>query len=188
VTSLEVLFNKARCTVAIAFKSVAMNGATTSNHSGTSPSKPKAANPKPRAAGDHAKVSGTAKPKPRPDDAPVQMGPEEIGKAAMCSDPLNTGFDTDLFADAVHRKAIESIDLAGKKMSVARANIEKANSSKEDRNKAVAKAGEVVGPALLAPSRHVIKLLRGLGGTLFLPCKQVSSSLAVSVSSWLSDP
>jgi hypothetical protein len=63
-----------------------------------------------------------------------------------------------------------------------------AKSSKEDRNKAVAKAGEVVGPALLAPSRHVIKLLRGLGGTLFPPCKQVSSSLAVSFSSLLSDP
>jgi hypothetical protein len=56
-----------------------------------------------------------------------------------------------------------------------------------ERNKAVAKAGEVVGPALLAPSRHVVKLLSGLGA-LFLPCKQLSIKFAVSVSSWLSDP
>jgi hypothetical protein len=65
-------------------------------------------------------------------------------------------------------------------MSVARANVEMAKSSKEDRNKVIAKASEVVGP-LLAPGRHVVKLLSGLGA-LFPPCKQVSSALAVSVS------
>jgi hypothetical protein len=74
-------------------------------------------------------------------------------------------------------------------MSVARANVEMATSPK-DRQKAVAKAGEVVGP-LLAPGRHVVKLLRGLGA-LSLPCKQVGNALAVSVScrvlAWLSDP
>ena len=64
-------------------------------------------------------------------------------------------------------------------MSVARANVEMAKSP-EDRQKAVAKAGEVVGP-LLAPSRHVVKLTSGLGA-LFLPCKQVGNALAVSVS------
>ena len=72
-------------------------------------------------------------------------------------------------------------------MSVARANVEMAN-SREERQKAVAKAGVVVGPALLAPSRHVAKLLRGLGGALFAACKPVGSALAVSVSSLLSDP
>ena len=83
---------------------------------------------------------------------------------------------------------IQSIDDAGKAMSVAHTNVETAKSS-FDRNKAVAKAGEVVGPALLAPSRHVVKLLSGSGlGASFLPCKQVSIKLAVSVSSWLSDP
>ena len=66
-------------------------------------------------------------------------------------------------------------------MSVVRPNVESAISSKEDRNKVVAKANEVVG-ALLTPSRHVVNLLRGLGA-LFPPCKQVSSTLAVSVSS-----
>jgi hypothetical protein len=71
-------------------------------------------------------------------------------------------------------------------MSVVHANVERAKASKEDRNKVVAEASEVVGP-LLAPSRHVVKLLSGLGA-LFPPCKQVSSALAVSVSSWLSDP
>ena len=69
---------------------------------------------------------------------------------------------------------------------MARANVEMAKSSKEDRNKVVAKASEVVGP-LLAPSRHVVNLLSGLGA-LFPPCKQVSHSLAVSVSCCLSDP
>jgi hypothetical protein len=69
-------------------------------------------------------------------------------------------------------------------MSVARANVEIAK--RDDRNKAAAKAGGVVGPALLAPSRHVVKLLSGSGlGALFLPCKQVSIAFAVSVSSWL---
>jgi hypothetical protein len=72
-------------------------------------------------------------------------------------------------------------------MSVARANVESAESSKKDRNKAVTKASEVLGPLLLAPSRHVVKLLSGLGA-LSPSCKQVSSTLAVSVSSWLSDP
>ena len=71
-------------------------------------------------------------------------------------------------------------------MSMARANIEMARSSK-DRNKALAKAGgELVGP-LLAPGRHVVKLLCGLGA-LFLPCKQVGNALSVSVPSCLSDP
>ncbi len=67
-------------------------------------------------------------------------------------------------------------------MSVARANVESAKSSKEDRNKVVAKANEVVG-ALLTPSRHVANLLSGLSA-LFPPCKPVSSTLAVSVSPW----
>jgi len=69
-------------------------------------------------------------------------------------------------------------------MSVARRDVEMARG--EDRKKAVAKAGRVVGPALLAPSRHVVKLLSGSGlGALFLPCKTVSIALAVSVSFWL---
>jgi hypothetical protein len=71
-------------------------------------------------------------------------------------------------------------------MSMARANVQMAKSSKEDQNKVVAKAGEVAG-ALLGPGRHVVGLLSGLGA-LFPPCKQVSSALAVSVSSRLSDP
>jgi hypothetical protein len=68
-------------------------------------------------------------------------------------------------------------------MSVARANVESAKSSKEDQNKVVAKANQVVG-ALLTPSRHVVNLLSELGA-LFPPCKQVSSTLAVSDTSWL---
>ena len=71
-------------------------------------------------------------------------------------------------------------------MSMARANVEMAKSSHANRNKVVAKASEVVGP-LLAPSRHVVDLLSGLGA-LYPPCKQVSNSLAVSVPCYLSDP
>ncbi len=65
-------------------------------------------------------------------------------------------------------------------MSVARETVEKAKSSKSDRNQVVSKANTVVG-ALLVPSRHVIRLLSGLGA-LFPPFKQVSNTLAVSVS------
>ena len=71
-------------------------------------------------------------------------------------------------------------------MSAARPNLELAKSSKEHQNKVVAKANEVVG-TLFTPSHHVVHLLRGLG-PLFPPCKQVSSTLAVSVSSWLFRP
>ena len=71
-------------------------------------------------------------------------------------------------------------------MSTARANVQAAKSSKEDQNKVVAKANEVVG-ALLTPSRHVASLLSGLGA-LFPPCKQVGNSLAVRISFWLLDP
>lgn len=65
-------------------------------------------------------------------------------------------------------------------MSAARADVKMAKSSKEDRNKVVAKASEVAGP-LLTPSRYVAKLLSGLGPLSPL-CKQVGSALAVSIS------
>jgi hypothetical protein len=81
----------------------------------------------------------------------------------------------------VHQKAIQSIDDADKAMSIARADIEKAKASKEDRNTAVFKANNVA-VALLAPSRHVVQLLAG-HGVLFPPCKQVSNSLSVRISS-----
>jgi hypothetical protein len=89
-------------------------------------------------------------------------------------------------SDAVHRKVIQSIDGAEKAMSMTRANVETAKSSKEDRNKVVSKASEVVG-ALLTPGRHVVGLLSGLGA-LFSPFKPVSSALAVSIFSRPSNP
>lgn len=67
-----------------------------------------------------------------------------------------------------------------------RADVEKAKSSKEDKNKVVAKASENAA-SLLGPSRYVVKLLSVLG-VFYPPCKLVSIALAVSVSSWLSDP
>jgi hypothetical protein len=91
------------------------------------------------------------------------------------------------FPDAIHRKVIQTIEGAGNAMATARANVQMAQASKEDRNKVVAKAGEVV-EALLAPSRHVVNLLSALSA-LFPPCKLVSGTLAVRVFfSRLSDP
>jgi hypothetical protein len=75
---------------------------------------------------------------------------------------------------------IQTIEGAEKAMATTRANVQTAQSSKEDRNKVVAKANEVV-DALLAPSRHVVNLLSALGA-LFPPCKLVSSTLAVRLS------
>jgi hypothetical protein len=70
---------------------------------------------------------------------------------------------------------------------VARANVKKGK-SEEDRKKAVAMAaGDQVVVPLLAPNRYVDQLLSGLGA-LVPPCQQVSKTLVVSVSSWLSDP
>jgi hypothetical protein len=88
--------------------------------------------------------------------------------------------------DAVHRKVIQSIDGAEKAMSMTRANVETAKSSKEDRNKVVSKASEVVG-ALLTPGRHVVGLLSGLGA-LFSPFKPVSSALAALIKHELGRP
>jgi hypothetical protein len=48
-------------------------------------------------------------------------------------------------------------------------------------------AGDQVVVPLLAPNRYVDQLLSGLGA-LVPPCQQVSKTLVVSVSSWLSDP
>ena len=90
---------------------------------------------------------------------------------------LNGGPDIVHFSDVVHQKAIRSIDDADKAMSAARADLEKAKASKEDRNKVVPRANEVAA-ALLAPSRQVVQLLAG-HGVLFPPCKQVSKSLSV---------
>jgi len=81
--------------------------------------------------------------------------------------------------DVVHQKAIQSIDDADKAMSMARADLERAKVSKEDRNAVVSMANEVAA-ALLAPSRQVVHLLAG-HGVLFPPCKQVSKSLSVRI-------
>jgi len=89
------------------------------------------------------------------------------------------------FADAIHQKVIVSIEAAEKAMSTARPKIEKAKTSKEDRNNVVSKGSEVVG-ALLAPGRQVVDFLGALG-SLFPPCKQVSNALAVRVSASYSD-
>lgn len=65
-------------------------------------------------------------------------------------------------------------------MSAARADLERAMASKDDRNKVVLMANQVAA-ALLAPGRQVVQLLAG-HGVLFPPCKQVSKSLSVRTS------
>ena len=84
------------------------------------------------------------------------------------------------FSDAVHQKTIQSIYEADIAMSAARADLERAKASKEDRNKVILLANQVAA-ALLAPSRQVVQLLAG-HGVLFPPCKQVSKALSVRVS------
>src|SRR5947208_13252609 len=84
------------------------------------------------------------------------------------------------FSDAVHQKTIQSIYDADMAMSAARADLERAKASKEDRNKVVLMANQVAA-ALLAPGRQVVQLLAG-HGVLFPPCKQVSKTLSVRVS------
>jgi hypothetical protein len=83
--------------------------------------------------------------------------------------------------EEVHVKVVKSIESAAKAMSRARAHVEKAKASKGGRDKVVSKASEV-SRSLLGPSRHVVNLLAG-HGALFPPCKQVSKSLAVRISS-----
>ncbi|KAH9994637.1 hypothetical protein BJV77DRAFT_293127 [Russula vinacea] len=155
----------------------------TATNSSTAPPRPTVATPKPgvlstkpgatnvksstakpnTSASNNLKPTGAPKPKP---GTTMQMGPAQL--------------------DAVHRKVIQSIEGAEKAMSMARANIQTAKSSKEDRNKVVTKANEVVG-ALLIPSRHAVGLLSGLGA-LFSPFKQVSSALATLLKHELGRP
>ena len=71
----------------------------------------------------------------------------------------------------------ESLEYAEATMSKARAGVEKAQTSKENRNKVVSKASEIVN-ALLEPASQVANLLDGLGG-IFPPCKVASNTLAV---------
>jgi hypothetical protein len=156
------------------------NASVTNNRAGATNVKPRAAKPNPLAS-NNLKPAGAPKPEP---GATMQMGPAQLGKSPRARTSVIRVSTS--FLDAVHRKVIQSIDGAGKAMSTARANVETAKSSKEGRNKVVAKASEVVG-ALLTPGRHVVGLLSGLGA-LFPPCKQVSSALAVSVSSRPFDP
>jgi hypothetical protein len=86
------------------------------------------------------------------------------------------------FTEEIHVKVVQSIETAAKVMSKARATVEKAKVSKGGRDKVVSKAS-AISSSLLAPSRQVVKMLAG-HGALFPPCKQVSKSLAVSISSW----
>jgi len=62
-------------------------------------------------------------------------------------------------------------------MSKARTSVEKARTSKENRQKVVSKASEIVN-ALLEPASQVANLLDGIGA-LFPPCKIASNTLAV---------
>lgn len=85
------------------------------------------------------------------------------------------------FTEEIHVKVVQSIETAVKVMSKARANVEKTKASKGGRGNVVSKAS-AISSSLLAPSRQVAKMLAG-HGALFPPCKQVSKSLAVSISS-----
>jgi len=71
----------------------------------------------------------------------------------------------------------ESIEYAEAVMSKARTGVEKARVSKENRNRVVSKASEIV-HALLEPASQVANLLDGIGA-MIPPCKVASNILAV---------
>jgi uncharacterized coiled-coil DUF342 family protein len=77
----------------------------------------------------------------------------------------------------VNQNVTESIEYAEVAMSKTRASVEKARSSKENRQKLVSKASEIVN-ALLEPASQVANLLDGISA-LFPPCKVASNTLAV---------
>jgi isopropylmalate/homocitrate/citramalate synthase len=79
--------------------------------------------------------------------------------------------------DEVYQSVTESIEYAEASMSKTRTSVEKAQASKENRNKVVSKASEIVN-ALLEPASQVVNLLDGIGA-LFPPCKLASNILAV---------
>jgi len=73
---------------------------------------------------------------------------------------------------------MESIEYAKVAMAKARTDVEKACASKEDRNKVVSKASEVVN-ALLEPASQVANLLDGICASFPL-CKLASNTLCVA--------
>jgi hypothetical protein len=79
--------------------------------------------------------------------------------------------------EEVYHNVTESIGYAETVMSKARTSVEKAQASKENRNKVVSKASEIVN-ALLEPAMQVANLLDGIGA-MFPPCKVASNILAV---------
>ncbi|KAI0251008.1 hypothetical protein BJV78DRAFT_1213669 [Lactifluus subvellereus] len=81
--------------------------------------------------------------------------------------------------DEVYQGVTESLEYAETAMSKARTNVEKAQASKENRNKVVSKASEIVN-ALLEPALQVANLLDGISG-IFPPCKVASNTLSALV-------
>ncbi|KAI0055964.1 hypothetical protein BV25DRAFT_1921375 [Artomyces pyxidatus] len=81
--------------------------------------------------------------------------------------------------DEVFLNATNSIQYAEIVMARTQGAVQKAQTSKDGRNKAVAKASEIVN-ALLEPAAQVANLLDGLGGG-FPPCKLAGNVLAALV-------
>jgi hypothetical protein len=79
--------------------------------------------------------------------------------------------------DDVYHSVTDSIEYAEEAMSKARTSVEKVQASKENRNKVISKASEIVN-ALLEPATQVANLLDGIGA-MFPPCKVASNILTV---------
>jgi hypothetical protein len=79
--------------------------------------------------------------------------------------------------DEVYQNVTASIEYAEAVMSKTRTSVEKARVSKENRNKVVSKASEIVN-ALLEPASQVANLLDGIGA-FFPPCLATGTALAV---------
>jgi hypothetical protein len=84
-----------------------------------------------------------------------------------------------LSPDVVYHSVTDSVEYAEVTMSKARTGVEKAQASKENQNKVISKASEIIN-ALLKPATQVVNLLDGIGA-LFPPCKVSSNILSVRV-------
>jgi len=113
------------------------------------------------------------------------MAPALLGKQS-CTQPPHPRTQLTLSLGEVYQNVTESIEYAETAMTKARTNVEKARASKENRNKVVSKASEVVN-ALLEPASQVANLLDGIGA-FFPPCKLASNTLSVRAVSALPLP
>ncbi len=147
--------------------------------SGATNAKPSAPNTGSIVSNDAKVVPGAPKPGPR-SDATKQMAAAELGKTAVyLLDSFNTDFDTDLQMPSIEKRSRTS--MVQERRCLWRVKLSRRPSLRNQIEIRLLPKPTLIIGALLVPSRHVIRLLSDLGA-LFPPFKQVSNTLAVSVS------